>query len=180
MSKAQRALDRRNPALGTGAYGRLWGMVDGSVKDAFKKHPDYLTPKGLRSARTSIVKRVTGTVIGFAEQSAKSRVAAEMEARAHIPEPQADGDASAPEAGGGASPVAPTFRVRIGKVTPKARQPVPLRHVVATRQESRAQQRKYRETHEQLRREVTEAKLRRAVDEIAYRAVEEAICEGGK
>lgn len=61
------------------AYSELWRIVDGAVADAFKCHPDYLTPKGHRSARTSVTKRVTGTVLGFAEQSARGRAnAAEM------------------------------------------------------------------------------------------------------
>lgn len=54
-------------------YQQLWSVVDGSVADALKQHPDYLTPKGIRSARTSIVKRVTGTVLSFAVQAAKGR-----------------------------------------------------------------------------------------------------------
>lgn len=55
-------------------YHQLWSVVDGSVADALKQHPDYLTPKGIRSARTSIVKRVTGTVLSFAVNAAKGRV----------------------------------------------------------------------------------------------------------
>ena len=53
------------------AYAQLWRVADGAVRDALRKHPDYLTPKGQRSARRSIVKRVTGTVLGFALQEAK-------------------------------------------------------------------------------------------------------------
>jgi hypothetical protein len=51
------------------AYQKLWRMVDGAVIDGFKNHSDYLTPKGRRSAKNSIVKRVTGTVWGFANQA---------------------------------------------------------------------------------------------------------------
>lgn len=65
----------KTSALGGEAYGKLWSIVDGSVADALKNHPDYLTPKGLRSARTSIVKRVTGTVIGFANQASAEQSA---------------------------------------------------------------------------------------------------------
>jgi len=54
------------------AYKQLWRVVDGAVADAFAMHPDYLTAKGLRSAQLSVTKRVTGAVIGFAEQSAKA------------------------------------------------------------------------------------------------------------
>lgn len=52
---------------------RLWRLVDGAVRDTFNQHPDYLTDHGRSSARKSIVKRVAGTIQGFAEQSAKSR-----------------------------------------------------------------------------------------------------------
>jgi hypothetical protein len=53
------------------AYQQLWHVVDGAVRDAFRKHGDYLTPKGRHSAKRSIVKRVTGTVLCFALQEAK-------------------------------------------------------------------------------------------------------------
>lgn len=58
------------------AYRQLWRVVDGAVFDALYTHQDYLTPKGLRSARTSINKRVVGAVLGFAEQSARGRTGA--------------------------------------------------------------------------------------------------------
>lgn len=55
-------------------YREVWRVVDGAVADAFKMHPDYLSKKGRtgRAARRSIVKRVVGAVLGFAEQ-AKTR-----------------------------------------------------------------------------------------------------------
>jgi len=55
------------------AYRQLWRVVDGAVFDALYSHPDYLTEKGMHAARASIVKRVTGSVMGFAEQSARGR-----------------------------------------------------------------------------------------------------------
>jgi hypothetical protein len=55
------------------AYRQLWRVVDGAVFDALYTHQDYLTPKGRRSARGSIVKRVTGAVMGYAEESARGR-----------------------------------------------------------------------------------------------------------
>lgn len=55
------------------AYNQLYRVVDGAVFDALYNHPDYLTDKGRRSARNSIVKRVTGSVLGYAEQSAQGR-----------------------------------------------------------------------------------------------------------
>lgn len=52
-------------------YKQLWRGVDGAVRDCFHHHPDYLTPKGINrsTARQSIVKRVTGAVLGFANVS---------------------------------------------------------------------------------------------------------------
>ena len=102
-------------------YRQLWGIVEGSVADAFKNHPDYLTPRGQRSATVSIVKRVTGTILGFAEQSAQGRGnPAANEDRVSKPAPQASGG-YASEAAGGA-----LFRhphsdphCRIGKWKPK-------------------------------------------------------------
>ena len=63
------------PPKGNAAYKRLWRVVDGAVADAIAMHPDYLTPKGHRglTARISIVKRVTGAVLSFVEQSTKGR-----------------------------------------------------------------------------------------------------------
>jgi hypothetical protein len=73
-------------------YSQLWRIVEGGVVDCFNNHPDYLTPKGKRSAQASIVKRVTGTVLSFAEHSARGRVKpAETDARAEFPEHQAAG-----------------------------------------------------------------------------------------
>lgn len=57
---------------GARAYRQLWRIVDGAIADAFAMHPDYLTAKGARSAQLSITKRVTGAVLGFAEESAKA------------------------------------------------------------------------------------------------------------
>lgn len=55
-------------------YSRLWRVVDGAVRDAFRMHPDYLTRKGNRNARNSVTKRVTGTVLGFALEEARGRL----------------------------------------------------------------------------------------------------------
>jgi hypothetical protein len=55
------------------AYSQLWRIVDGAVRDALEMHPDYLTQKGSRNARTSVTKRVTGAVLGYAEQAAEGR-----------------------------------------------------------------------------------------------------------
>lgn len=55
------------------AYRALWRVVDGAVAVAFNQHPDYLTEKGRRSARRSIVKRATGALYGFALEAASPR-----------------------------------------------------------------------------------------------------------
>lgn len=64
------------PLRDEAAYQQLWRIVDGAVRDALKMHPDYLTRKGWSgsAARRSIVKRVTGSVMGFVEQSTEGRV----------------------------------------------------------------------------------------------------------
>jgi hypothetical protein len=67
---------KRKPIIDAGntrAYRQLWRVVDGAVFDALYTHQDYLTPKGQQCARTSINKRVVGSVLGFAEQSARGR-----------------------------------------------------------------------------------------------------------
>jgi hypothetical protein len=61
------------PPKGDPAYRQIWRLVDGAVAMAFDHHPDYLTPKGRMSARTSITKRVTGLVHSYAAQVAQSR-----------------------------------------------------------------------------------------------------------
>jgi hypothetical protein len=57
-------------------YRAIWRVVDGAVRNAFDMHPDYLTEKGLKysMARMSVVKRVTGAILGFtAERQKKAR-----------------------------------------------------------------------------------------------------------
>lgn len=49
-------------------YVQLWKIIDGAVFDALKMHPEYLTDRGHRNARLSIVKRVTGAVLGYATE----------------------------------------------------------------------------------------------------------------
>lgn len=103
------------------AYADLWGIVDGAVVDAFKNHPDYLTPKGQRSARTSVVKRVCGTVLSFAEQSAQGRVRpaamADRVCKPDLPASPSVGGAK----GEGAANRLPNPHCRIGKVRFKRR-----------------------------------------------------------
>lgn len=58
----------------TRAYKQLWRVVDGAVADCISKHPEYLSPKvNVSAVRGSITKRVTGSVLGYAVQTAKSR-----------------------------------------------------------------------------------------------------------
>jgi hypothetical protein len=90
------------------AYQELWGVVDGAVVDAFNNHPDYLTPKGQKSARSSVVKRVTGTVLSFAAQAARGRGLSTAETPTAI---------ASSAAGEGAYHVLPDPHCRIGRVT---------------------------------------------------------------
>lgn len=52
------------------AYRSLWRVVDGAVADCINKHPEYLTDRGRRAMQSSITKRVTGSVLGFACEAA--------------------------------------------------------------------------------------------------------------
>lgn len=107
------------PAFRSSAYAELWGVVDGAVVDAFKNHPDYLTPKGQRNARTSVVKRVCGTVLSFAEQSARGR--SYQPAETSVGDARLNSSASAfYDVGAGEGGLAlspPIHRVKLGKVT---------------------------------------------------------------
>lgn len=102
-------------------YAQLWRVVDGAVLDAFNRHPDYLTPKGRRSAKTSIVKRVTGTVLSFAVQAAQSQGVqlaekgdGELTPHRQVSDRQFD-------AGAGTHDVSPNPHCRIGRVRLKRR-----------------------------------------------------------
>lgn len=50
-------------------YRKIWRIVDGAVRDTFANHPEYLTVKGRDGARKSLVKRITGAVVGHADQA---------------------------------------------------------------------------------------------------------------
>lgn len=67
-------MTRIKPSKPDDTYGQMWRVVDGAVAECFRAHPDYL-PKGenKRTIRASLVKRVTGAVLGFAVQAAKAR-----------------------------------------------------------------------------------------------------------
>lgn len=52
-------------------YRQVWRIVDGAVHLALSTHPEYLASgANLKTVRNSIVKRVTGAICGYAEQSA--------------------------------------------------------------------------------------------------------------
>lgn len=53
-------------------YKRLWRIVDGAVMDAFKMHPEYLAGRTERVARTSVVKRVVGALMGSAKAEGRA------------------------------------------------------------------------------------------------------------
>lgn len=57
-------------------YVNYWRVVDGAVRDAFNQHPEYLTYEGamFASARRSVVKRVTGALMSFAEAKRRTGV----------------------------------------------------------------------------------------------------------
>lgn len=64
---------RIRPPKGDAAYHQLWRIVEGAVADAFRSHPDYLTDKGRRHCVSSVSKRVTGAILGYAHQKARAR-----------------------------------------------------------------------------------------------------------
>lgn len=51
-------------------YAGFWRIIDGAVRDALSMHPEYIRPgQSERVVRRSIVKRVTGALMGFAGRS---------------------------------------------------------------------------------------------------------------
>lgn len=48
---------------GDAHYRRVWRCVNGAVADALAMHPEYIAPALRRTARESIVKRVTGAIV---------------------------------------------------------------------------------------------------------------------
>lgn len=66
--------DRARTPIASPARLQMQRIVDGAVRDCFGMHPDYLTARGRRSARGSLVKRIVGEIMGFVEQSAEGRL----------------------------------------------------------------------------------------------------------
>jgi hypothetical protein len=61
----------KKPDIG---YRQIWRIVDGAVRDTFANHPEYLSNKHARATITaSIVKRVAGSLHGWAAQTAQGR-----------------------------------------------------------------------------------------------------------
>lgn len=51
-------------------YKAIWKLADGAVMDTVRHHPEYFTDKGkTKVARMSTVKRITGLLTSFVEQS---------------------------------------------------------------------------------------------------------------
>ncbi len=47
---------------------KMWRMVEGSIVDTFKAHPEYLTERGAYCAVESLTKRIVGTLAGAAKE----------------------------------------------------------------------------------------------------------------
>lgn len=60
-------------------YRQIWRIADGAVRDALANHPEYLTVRGKQMARAAIVKRVSGSLYGYATQVAQGRSVAVRE-----------------------------------------------------------------------------------------------------
>ncbi len=54
---------------------QLWRVVDGAVAEVFRAHPDYLTRRGSKMARTAFVKRIVGELMGYEAGAAKAQPA---------------------------------------------------------------------------------------------------------
>jgi hypothetical protein len=67
-------------------YHDFWKIVDGAIRDALNHHPEYLTDKGRRSLRESILKRAAGAL-------ASSRYGVHVRPESSLGE----GDASTPD-----------------------------------------------------------------------------------
>lgn len=63
----------RRPKTTDAQYRQIWNLTAGAVRDCFACHPEYLTQAGLQAAELSLVKRVTGTLHGYATQVAQGR-----------------------------------------------------------------------------------------------------------
>jgi hypothetical protein len=62
------------PPKGDQSYRQIWRIVDGALVKTFMAHPEYLPDRiSARVIRNSIVKRVTGDVVGWAFASAKAQ-----------------------------------------------------------------------------------------------------------
>lgn len=63
---------RKNPArVPQQHYRVLWSAIEGSVREAFKAHPEYLTEKGAEAAVASVTKRAVGAVVGLMHEAGK-------------------------------------------------------------------------------------------------------------
>lgn len=71
MKEQKKRLRPEKAAYKAGQGRKMWRVVDGAIRDAFRHHPDYLTTKGSKgsAARRSVAKRVTGAVLSYLEQS---------------------------------------------------------------------------------------------------------------
>jgi hypothetical protein len=54
-------------------YSQVTRIVDGAISDAMRSHPDYFVREKIGDARRSIVKRVTGSLIGYLAESTAKR-----------------------------------------------------------------------------------------------------------
>lgn len=69
IEKKQKA--RRRVVEKHSNYSKLSRIIEGAIDSAFHFHPDYLTPKGAKSAKKSLLKRIAGQLHGFVEQSSR-------------------------------------------------------------------------------------------------------------
>lgn len=53
-------------------YRQLWRVVDGAITDCVIHHPEYFRDTGMIAVRQSIIKRVVGSLLGYAKQRGRS------------------------------------------------------------------------------------------------------------
>lgn len=66
-AKRERYRRYRAEKMPDATYRQLLRLIDGAVRDSFANHPEYLTKIGRQSAQGSVVKRVAGSLWGYAK-----------------------------------------------------------------------------------------------------------------
>jgi hypothetical protein len=65
-------------------FRQIWRIVDGALRDTLAKHPEYISEKKIayQGFRISLIKRITGAIVGHAAQAARYRSGAPIDLQA--------------------------------------------------------------------------------------------------